>query len=59
MVGKHRDMPDSAFDPNELAMGIRDEMEHTDDPALAKEIAKDHLASESKNYYTKLKKAGL
>lgn len=38
----------------ELKMGIKVEMEHTDNPALAKEIAKDHLF-EDPRYYTKLK----
>jgi len=36
-------------------MGIKVEMEHTDDPALAKIIAKAHL-SELKDYYTRLHK---
>ena len=53
VVGKHRDIPDSDFDPDELAAGIHIEMEHTDDPAVAKEIAKDHLA-EIPDYYTRL-----
>ncbi len=42
-----------SFDPDELAMGIKHEMEHTDDPAIAEEIAKDHLA-EDPQYYTNL-----
>jgi hypothetical protein len=42
-------------DPNELAMGIKIEMEHTDDPTIAKKIAVDHL-SEIPDYYTRLKK---
>ena len=37
----------------ELEKGIRVEMEHTDNPAVAREIAKDHLAEDPK-YYTKL-----
>lgn len=57
-LGKHRAVPDSAFDPRELAIGIKEEMEHTNDWRIAKEVAKDHL-SEQKFYYTKLKKAGL
>jgi len=40
---------------SELAMGIEVEKEHTDDPEVAKKIAKDHLA-EMPDYYTKLKK---
>ena len=44
--------PDSEFDPKQLAKGIEIEMEHVDNPELAKEIAKDHLA-EVPNYYLK------
>ncbi|GEM_PF-2359466 len=54
-VGKHKDVPDDKFDPKQLAMGIEVEKEHTDNPAIAKEIAKDHLA-ELPDYYTRLKK---
>lgn len=39
----------------QLKMGIKVEMEHTNDKAKAKEIAMDHLW-EDPNYYTKLKK---
>ena len=46
--------PDSDFDPEQLAAGIRVEMEHTSDRRVAKEIAKDHL-TEDNNYYKKLK----
>ena len=46
--------PDSDFDPEALADGTRHEMEHTDDAAAAKEIAKDHL-SEDPQYYVKLR----
>lgn len=46
------------FDPHELEMGIKTEMEHTKDEAMAREIAKDHL-TEDPHYYTKLKQAGL
>ena len=42
-------------DPKELKMGIKVEMEHTDDPAVAKIISLDHL-SEIPDYYTRLKK---
>jgi len=58
-IGKHNDVPDSAFDQKELAMGIKSEMEHTNDAMLAKKIAKDHLAGEDPHYYSKLLKAGL
>lgn len=43
------------FDPKQLAMGIKVELEHTNDPKLAREIAMDHL-KEDPRYYTKLKK---
>lgn len=52
-VGKHNDMSDDEFDADQLAMGIDVEMEHTDDPEIAKAIAKDHLA-ELSDYYTRL-----
>lgn len=54
-IGKHNDTPDDQFDADELAKGIQIEMEHTDDEALAKSIAKDHLA-EIPDYYTRLLK---
>lgn len=41
------------FDPDELARGVQVELEHTDDPELAKEIAMDHLV-EDPAYYQKL-----
>jgi RNase H-fold protein (predicted Holliday junction resolvase) len=44
--------------PEELAVGIKVEMEHTDDPEEAKKIAMDHLA-ERPDYYKKLLVAGL
>ena len=50
---KHTPVPDTAFDLEQLQMGTRVEMEHTDDPRLAREIAKDHLA-EIPDYYTRL-----
>ena len=43
---------------DELAAGIKIEMEHTDDKAVADKIARDHLEEDSQ-YYTKLKGAGL
>jgi len=54
-VGKHKDVDDSKFDPEELKKGILIEREHTDSAAIAKEISKDHL-SEIKDYYTRLLK---
>jgi len=51
--------PDSDFDPEQLAIGIDDETgEHTPDPQIGKEIAKDHLSKEP-DYYRKLKAAGI
>ena len=47
-------LPEAEADPKELAIGIKVEMEHTDNPEEAKKIALQHLA-EVKDYYTKLK----
>lgn len=44
----------SDFDPKQLKMGIKHELEHTSNKALAREIAMDHLA-EKPDYYTHLK----
>lgn len=52
-IGKHSDVPDDQFNQEELQKGIEIEKEHTDDPELAKQIAKDHL-SEVRDYYTRL-----
>jgi hypothetical protein len=46
------------INPSELRMGIRVELEHTDDLDKAKKIALDHLA-ENPYYYTALKLAGV
>jgi len=40
-------------DPEQLRMGIKVEMEHTDDPQIAEKIARDHLM-EIPDYYTRL-----
>jgi hypothetical protein len=45
----------SDFDQKELEMGIKIEMEHTNDRNKAQEIAMDHL-KEIPDYYTRLKK---
>ncbi len=50
--------PDSDYDPVELALGIKTEAEHTDNPAIASKIAKDQLDEDSK-YYSKMKKKGM
>ena len=52
-VGKHNHIDDNEFDPEELKMGIDVEFEHTNNPDIAKAIAKDHLA-ECSDYYTRL-----
>lgn len=43
------------YDKDQLALGIKVEMEHTTSPIIAEKIAKDHLA-EIDNYYTRLAK---
>ena len=48
-------LPDSEFDPEQLKIGTEHEKEHTDDPEVAKAIAKDHLA-EHPDYYIELAK---
>lgn len=45
----------SYFDPDHLQKGQKVEMEHTNDPNVAKEIAMDHLFEDPK-YYDKLEK---
>lgn len=47
--------PDTAADPEQLDKGVETEKEHTSDPEVAKEIAKDHLAEDPK-YYDRLEK---
>lgn len=47
-----------SIDPKEIEMGTKHEHEHTQDDALARKIAMDHLKDDP-NYYSKLKKAGL
>jgi hypothetical protein len=49
------DTDDSHFDEEQIRMGQHVEMEHTDNPAVAREIARDHLR-EDPLYYTKLKR---
>lgn len=43
------------YDPHQIVMGQKVEMEHTKDPEVATEIAMDHL-TEDPRYYTKLKR---
>ena len=61
--GRKKKEPKQALHPNqihpsELRMGIKVEMEHTDDPKKAEKIALDHLA-ENPYYYTALKLSGI
>lgn len=53
--GKADGKKDKQFNKKQLRSGQKEEREHTRNPQLAKEIAKDHLAQD-KNYYKKLKK---
>jgi len=54
--GKADNKPNSSdFPQGEIAMGKKVEMEHTDTPARAEEISRDHL-TEFPDYYTRLKK---
>jgi len=46
-------VPDDEFDRKQLEKGINVELEHTDDPEIAKDIAKDHLM-EMNDYYDRL-----
>lgn len=55
-IGDDLDIED--VDKNEYKIGMKVEMEHTDDPEIAQDIVMDHL-KEDNFYYTKLKKAGL
>jgi hypothetical protein len=48
--GKADGMPDSAFNAEALAAGTKQEMEHTSDPEIAKEIAKDGLVEDPGMY---------
>ena len=45
--------PPKGVNPEQVAKGVKVEMEHTDDPAIAREIAHDHLTEDPK-YYDKL-----
>lgn len=47
-------VPDADVPARPLAEGVQHESEHTDDPEVAKEIAKDHLVEEGSDYYEKL-----
>lgn len=53
--GRGDGKPDSKFPAKQLRRGVKVEREHTKNPRVAKEIAKDHL-TEFKDYYTRLAK---
>jgi len=53
--GKADDKDPVDFDSNQIMIGMGVEMEHTDDPKIALEIAMDHLM-EIPDYYTRLNK---
>jgi len=62
--GEADNVPEDKVNKKQLDMGQKVEMEHTDDPDIAREIARDHLSEELKDgkekedqeYYTNLKK---
>ena len=53
--GSADNMPDSKFNKKKLRHAQKHEMEHTVNPAIAKEVAKDHML-EDENYYKKIEK---
>ncbi len=53
LVGRGRGRHASEFSAAEVRMGVEHELEHTNDPDLAEQIAIDHLA-ETPDYYTRL-----
>ena len=53
--GKADKKTDADFPKKQLDMGQKVEMEHTNSPQQAREVARDHL-TEFKDYYTRLKK---
>jgi hypothetical protein len=54
LIGGRADgIPIIRFKKKQLQLGVRTEMEHTNNPRIAVEIAKDHL-KEYPNYYTYL-----
>ncbi len=56
LIGKHNGT-EKDVDPEQLELGIRIEMEHTNDKSVAKAIALDHL-NEISDYYSRLIKMG-
>lgn len=52
--GRAKGLPPEKYDSQQMEAGERTEMEHTMDPAISKEISRDHL-EEFPTYYTGLK----
>jgi ADP-ribose pyrophosphatase YjhB (NUDIX family) len=48
--GAADNVPDSKFPKKDLALGVKDEREHTSNDQIAKEIAKDHLQEDPAHY---------
>ncbi len=55
---KHGKVPDYKFNHEQLELGTKIEKEHINKTCVAKQITKAHL-TEHKDYYKRLKKAGL
>ena len=55
---KTRRNPLVEIDPEELEMGVLEELEHTDDMDEAEQIARDHLSRDPR-YYSKMMECGL
>ena len=53
--GEADNKPDSQFDKKKLRHAQKHEMEHTNNPAIAKEVAKDHMLEDA-DYYKKVEK---
>ena len=51
--GEYYKNPETKLNPEQMRVGIKIEMEHTDCPLIAERIAKDHLV-EFPDYYTRL-----
>ena len=52
--GRAKGLPPEKYDSQQMEVGEKIEMEHTPDPAVAKEIARDHLEEFPRDYYTGL-----
>ena len=57
-IAQKQDVPEKDLEI-QFAKGVPDEMEHTDDPVIAGEITKDHLAGENPEYYSDMEDAGI